>query len=288
MQQVINIPRTPENVQFNIDVLNSLGIPFEVQHGTYTTTIVSPNGKKRYMMNTYNNRVFRCAKMIKKDVENSPFAKEIMEAKYFKTNFGVSTNKKSYLAKKVLNIDITSAYATCLKNNGLITQKTYDFLKSLNKTERLPCVGMLATSHTKFKYENGECVNIDVYRSPTAPVFFYLIDEINYVMQTIEFYLGNKFIFYWVDGVFFDYNTSPKVVKQIEDFLTERGYDYKYEDVQDFKVEVDDTKMMINMIKNGDAKQYVVGLDNVGEEVKQYLHAQAKQQTKQPNINQIK
>ena len=214
-----NIPRTSDNVQFNIDILNKLGVDFEVQHGTYTTTIVTEEGKARYMMNEYNNRVFRCAAMIKSDVLNSKNAQEIMASKYLKTNFGLSNNKNSYSAKQVLNIDISSAYATCLYNNELITDKTYKVLKSLPKTERLPCVGMLATSHTKFQYSNGECYNVDLYRSPTAPVFFYLIDEINYIMQNIQFLLAEDFIFYWVDGIFFNYNTPPEKVLLIEQFL---------------------------------------------------------------------
>lgn len=284
----INIPRTTDNVQFNIDILNKLGVDFEVQHGTYTTTIITEEGKARYMMNEYNNRVFRCASMIKSDVLKSENAKEIMASKYLKSNFALSDNKNSYKAKQVLNIDISSAYATCLVRNGLITEKTYRIIKGLPKTERLPCVGMLATSHTKFSYSNGECYNVDVFRSPTAPVFFYLIDEINYIMQQIQFLLGEDFIFYWVDGVFFNYNTPPEKVQAIENFLTESGYDYKYENVQDFKIEVDEKKLMLKMVKNGDPKQYIVGKDDVGESVKTYLNDLLKQQTKQPNINQIK
>lgn len=284
----LNIPRTSESVQFNIDILNTLGVDFEVQHGTYTTTISTEEGKARYMMNQYNNRVFMCANLIKSDVLKSANAKEIMETKYLKTNFGVSQNKNSYKAKQVLNIDISSAYATCLVRNGLITEKTYAVLKTLPKTERLPCVGMLATSHTKFHYSNGECYNVDVFRAPTAPVFFFLIDEINYLMQQIQFFLGEDFIFYWVDGVFFNFDTPPEKVQMIENFLTQSGYDYKYENVQDFKIDVDDKKLMLKMVKNGDPKQYIVGKDEVGESVKTYLNEQLKKQTKQPNINTIK
>ena len=286
--KTLDIPRTSDNVQFNIDILNKLGVDFEVQHGTYTTTIITEEGKSRYMMNTYNNRVFRCASMIKSDVLKSDNEKEIMASKYLKNNFGVSQNKNSFHAKQVLNIDISSAYATCLVRNGLISEKTYGIIKKLPKTERLPCVGMLATSHTKFYYSNGECYNVDVYRAPTASVFFYLIDEINYIMQEIQFLLGVDFIFYWVDGIFFNYNTAPEKIQMIENFLIESGYTYKYEDVQDFKIDIDDKKMMLKMIKNNEPKQYIVGKDDVGESVKTYLNDMLKKQTIQPNINQIK
>ncbi len=280
METPNRLKRTAENIQFQIDLLNQFGVPFEVQNGTYTTTIITPHKKTRYMMNNYSSRVFQVATMIKTEVQKSDLGQEIMQSKFFKTNFGFSNNPKSYASKKVLNIDITSAYATCLLNAGLISERTYQALKKLPKTERLPCVGMLATSHTKYRYENGECVEVTAFRSPTANVFFHLIDEINYVMRNIEFLLGKNYIFHWVDGIFFDYNTSPKIIKEIEQYLQEKGYDYKYEDVQDFKVETDEKKIMIKMVKNGIPKQYTIGKDNVGKEVGNYLNREFKKQHK--------
>ena len=285
MKDTLSIPRSVENVKFNIDLLNKLKVDFQVQHGTYTTTIITKDNKVRYMMNKYNTRVFKCASMIKADVLNSKNGKSLMEQKYLKTNYGFSNEVKSYHCKKILNIDITSAYATCLLRNELITKKTYTILKKLPKTDRLPCVGMLATSHTKFTYKNGECTDVSPYRSKTAPIFFFLIDEINYIMQNIQLLLGDNFIFYWVDGVFFDYNTNKECVKDVENFLTEMGYEYKYEDVTDFNIDIDDTKMMLQMQKKGISKQYVVSLDNVGQNVKNYINEQIKNQKTTPKIN---
>lgn len=285
IENIGTLRRTAANIQFNIDILNKTNTSFVVQNGTYTTTIITPHGKVRYMLNEYSVRVFKVARMIKNDVLNSDNGKAIMETKYFKTNFGFSDNAKSYICKQVLNIDITSAYATCLLNSGLITQKTYTALKKLPKTERLPCVGMLATSHTSYKYENGECIEVTSFRSDTAPVFFYLIDEINYVMQNIQFLLGKKYIFHWVDGIFFDYQTDPKTVKEIEEYLNEKGYQYKYEDVKDFKVETDENKMILKMIKNGVAKQYTIGKDNVSKDLNKQLTDLIKKQINFPKTN---
>jgi hypothetical protein len=286
MQQNLGtLRRTASNIQFNIDLLNKTNTPFVVQNGTYTTTIITPHGKVRYMLNEYSIRVFKVATMIKNDVLNSETGKAIMETKYFKTNFGFSDNPKSYICKQVLNIDITSAYATCLLNNGLITEKTYKALKKLPKTERLPCVGMLATSHTAYKYENGECIEVNSYRAETASVFFYLIDEINYLMQNIQFVLGKHYIFHWVDGIFFDYNTDSATVQEIERYLNEKGYEYKYEDVKDFKVETDDKKLIIKMIKNGVAKQYTIGKDSVAKDLNKQLSELIKKQTQTPKTN---
>ena len=88
--------------------------------------------------------------------------------------------------------------------------------------------------------------------------------------------------------MFFNFDTAPEKIQKIENFLTNNGYDYKYENVQDFKIDIDDKKLMLKMVKNNIPKQYIVGKDDIGESVKTYLNEQLKKQTIQPNINQIK
>jgi len=283
----LTIPRTTENINFNIKILNMLNVPFEVQHGTYTTTIITEEKKVKYMMNKYNNRVFACAKIIKRDVLKSPKAQEIMADKFFKINYGFSNLVESYQAKRVLNIDISSAYASCLYNNKLITEATYQRISTLPKVERLPVVGMLATSYTKFIYDKGECIDVKVHRAETANVFFYLIDEINYIMQEIRHLLGNYFIFYWVDGVFFSEETPKDKIKNVENFLLELGYRYKYEAVRDFSIDSTKKSLIIKMNKNNEFKQYSINHDNVGDSVKNYLLKGIKQQETTPNVTRI-
>jgi endonuclease YncB( thermonuclease family) len=90
-----------------------------------------------------------------------------------------------------------------------------------------------------------------------------------------------------VDGIFFDANTDKKTIQNIENYLTDLGYKYKYEDVQDFKMNVDERKLSLRMIKNGDIKVYTVGKDNVGESIKKYINDQIKKQDQTPTINKI-
>ena len=90
METETRLKRTAKNIQFQIDLLNRLKMPFEVQNGTYTTTIITENGKTKYMMNTYPIRVFQVANMIKRDVLKSSNAQAIIESKYF------NITKKSY------------------------------------------------------------------------------------------------------------------------------------------------------------------------------------------------
>lgn len=245
---------------------------FVVRHGTYTTTVETQHGKNKYETHQFSDRVFIAAAMIRKDVVNSEMGQRIMELPHEKINFGHHQKLEPFKADEVLNIDISGAYATCLYVNGLITNKTFKYLKKLRKEERLPSVGMLARSACLWKYDAGECVDIVVERSKTAQVFYYLIEEINYVMRSIQWELGKHFYFYWVDGVFFAKDTPKKLITNVENLLVSKNYLYKYEEVKNFKLSKNKQGVYtIDMVKNGEVKKYQFQDTNNGKEVANYL-----------------
>lgn len=245
---------------------------FVVRHGTYTTTVETQHGKNKYETHQFSDRVFIAAAMIRKDVVNSEMGQRIMELPHEKINFGHHQKLEPFKADEVLNIDISGAYATCLYVNGLITNKTFKYLKKLRKEERLPSVGMLARSACLWKYDAGECVDIVVERSKTAQVFYYLIEEINYVMRSIQWELGKHFYFYWVDGVFFAKDTPKRLITNVENLLVSKNYLYKYEEVKNFKLSKNKQGVYtIDMIKNGEVKKYQFQDTNNGKEVANYL-----------------
>lgn len=236
---------------------------FSVKHGTYTTILETSSGKFKYETARFHDRVFIAAKLIRRDVLNSDRGRTVIEKKHNKRNFGHNQDIKPFSADRVLNIDISSAYATCLHVNGLITDKTHQYLKSLRKEERLPAIGMLARSQCIWRYDAGECVAVDVNREETAEVFFFLIAEIDYVMQSAMWELGKHYYFHWVDGIFFAYDTPPKLVQRVEHILQSCNYHYKYEYVENFKLTVNKRGIYtIDMEKNGEQKRYQFSRDH--------------------------
>ena len=173
------------------------------------------------------------------------------------------------------NIDLSSAYAYCLYNCELITKKTFNYLLKLPKMERLTAVGMLATSHVKYFYSGGKCVDFKPYREPTAQIFFFLIDEINYLMQDIKWILGNDFIFYWVDGVFIKPSVSKKKIQDVENLLISLKYPYKYEKVENFSVTRIQDKVIIDMIKNDETKRYEFTTGQSGRDLGKHISKKA-------------
>lgn len=253
-------------------LLRDSGKKFTVRHGTYTTILETETGKRKFMTHNFAERVFIAAKMIRRDVLQSDVAAEIMAAQHSKMNFGHREQIKPFAAKEVLNIDISSAYATTLWLSGMISEGTYKYLQSLRKEERLPAIGMLAKSAVVFDYENGVCTDIKISRQDTHQIFFYLIEEVNLVMQSIAWELGRHYYFHWVDGVFFSRDTPRNLVARAEEILADRGYRFKYENVTDFQLKRSKSGLYtISMIKNGEHKVYQFNQTNNGSEIKKFL-----------------
>jgi hypothetical protein len=269
--------RKTEAVDELVNTLCKLGRSFALQHGTYTTKLITENGTITFSTTKFSNKVFIAAKMIQKDVVNSAKGHEIMQSRFSKANFeNGKQNDGTTRIVDVLNIDLSGAYARCLFVNKLITDKTYNYLLTLKKEERLPAVGMLARSYTIFNYECGECTDISVSRSATAQIFFYLISEIDSLMQSIKWILGRHFIFYWVDGVFFHGDTPKSLITKVEKTLNEANYLYKYEHIEHFKLKKKNDLFTIEMHKNGEFKRYKFTDSTVGKEIGYMLQEKSK------------
>lgn len=272
---MITLKRTVDSVDWYTKDYDRLGIPYKIKQGTYTTTLESGMGKFKFFSNDFPKRVFVAANMIKKDVKDSFKSPEIMNTKHMKTNYGSSDNIQNIITTDVLNIDLSGAYVQALWHTGIITERTYQYLLKLPKMERLPAIGMLATSYVELYYENGKCTKFAPHRAETSEIFFHLIDEINFVMKDIEYMLGKDYIFHWVDGVFFKKETHKNVIKNIEDFLLELDYPFKYELVDTFKVRKQEDVIRIEMYKNNKYKKYEFSTGQSGRNLTQLLMQKA-------------
>ena len=270
--------RTPEGVDELVDTLSQMGRSFALKHGTYTTKIETEAGKITFITTKFNNRVFIAAQMIRKDIVNSDRGREIMAGMFEKTNFGNREDLQPFKAKRILNIDISGAYGRCLWVNDLISEKTYNYILRLKKDERLPAVGMLARSYTVFNYECGECTDIKVERSLTAQVFFFLIQEIDNIMRACQWALGKHFYFYWVDGIFFSYDTPKGLISEVENILKQKGYHYKFEQVENFALKKKNELFTIEMNKNGEFKRYQFTDSSIGKEITRLMGEKIRQQ----------
>jgi len=261
------LQRTALAVKNEIATLRELGWPFTVQHGTYTTKVIKPDKTQtNYITVQFRQKVFIAARMIKNDVEKSPQAQSIMQQQHYTRNYGNSESITELKAQQLYNIDIKSAYPNCLFNNGLVSEKTANYVRGLDKHEKLPAIGLLARSYTLFHYDFGQCYLVDKYQAPTAQIFFFLIQEIDRIMRDLKFILGRYFVYYWVDGIFFLRETPYKLIQEAEDYIASEGYSYSFDIVKDFNYSNIEGNVRISMEKEGKVKEWAFTDSRINEE----------------------
>ena len=231
-------------------------LDFCIKNSSYSTIIETETNQVRFITNNYSNAVFMAAQKIKSDVTKSELGKSIMAGHYATANYDSANGQPDGKWDKIINIDITSAYATCLLNSKLISKETYLFLQKIPKTERLPAMGMLARNQLIINFEKGEPISNERFTADTAQIFFYIISEINKMMQTVMQMAGDHFLFYWVDGIFLKQDIPVKLLDQIENVFLHKNYSVKYESVKDLEWKREEDSVVITMIKNGENKRY--------------------------------
>lgn len=258
-----------------MDFLINMKQDFSVRSSTYSTTITLPNDNKlKFYKNKYDDRVFIANKLILKDLKGKNID-HIINGNFKKINYDSKNGLEPFDEKNVINLDISSAYASTLLNEKLITRKTFDFLQKLKKFERLPAIGMLARKSMIFSYENGACIDTDIDLSPNAQIFYYLIEKVEEAMQEAKNIAGDYYLFHWVDGVFIDAALPAKKLKQIENVFKKRHYMYKYEIIENIRIWREEDDIWVDMVKNGESKKFSFIDRNFQKNIQSLLEALA-------------
>ena len=280
MKQTITFGRNHKQIEHTIKVLKKSKARFDVQHSSYSTSIVFPDSGNKilYKLFNYRDAVFSASRAIVSDLEKNPIAHQLREMNFLTNNFGTKNGWETKRCKAVINIDISKAYASCLLNSGLISHRTFQFLNSLKKHERLPAVGMIAKRAVVYRYNDGECVSFDTQTGKWSNIFYYIVQQVNSIMKDCQFIAGDFFCFYWVDGIFMDANIDKKTLREVEQCLQDAGYKYKYEHVIDFEAWREADKVFVKMIKNGEPKQYCYRDPNFASNFKNVLKAISEEQ----------
>lgn len=239
------------NARQFITYLRSTGIPFYLKTSNYTTSIKSDLIKTKFVKTMQSKRTFAAFNRLKKDVKDKqPPAVNMDKLRYFIHNF-----KEDAYYEQVFNIDIKSAYATVLLNDGYITSATYEYLSKINKQERLASVGMLASKSQTFYFCNGEPVEVSAPDiSAFAPFFYHSVQRTSEIMDELKAVCGNKYLFTWVDGIYF--KPDEEIFSTCCEVLEKNGYKYSAEYLTDFKVVLNDVNVKVFFNKEGKTKLF--------------------------------
>ena len=257
-QEAATVYKNPQLQEAIIRQYKDAGLDFTIKHSNYNTQIIGNNTILKFVQNEHPIRVFIAYNKIVKDLKQSERTVEILQENWSTENFDSKNGLGPCKYKRVVNLDISSAYPYCLFINKLITWETFSFLMNLKKSERLPAIGMIAKKSILIEYKNGKSTNWDLKVGEYANIFFFVIQQISDLMNWAAEIAGNDFLFYWVDGIFLRPGIKKDKLKQITDIFAEQGYYYKFEVVTDFSITRSDNKLFINMLKNKEAKAYTM------------------------------
>ena len=234
---------------------------FTLKRTGYTVTLDSKRVKYLITSTIGGGELFKAANKIKKDVKNSNFIIDIAPKNtifYYSVNKSIQTGTTIY--DKLYNIDITSAYATVLLNNNIITKETYNYLRTISKPNRLKAVGMLATQTAIYEFINGMPISFKIKSIPDQRnIFLFCCYEIGRIMDEISIAIGKDFIFYWVDGIYFKNEKNKEIIQNI---LNNYNYKHTFEQLNNFEIINKLNYIDINFDRKEKRKKFCVPKNN--------------------------
>lgn len=215
----------PKAVKERTDFLDAMRASYEISISNYTTKINTPKRAIQFLKTKQSNRMFAAVTKIKKDVSLiEPPDINKMALKYFSIN----NQYINTVQFSIYNFDLTAAYPSILFQDGIISKETFVYLKSISKMERLAAIGMLASKKNIFEVKAGKLISHSVNVSPLENFFWYAVKKVNSIMEEMKLFCGAKFLFYWVDAVYF---LADETIKEVMPFilLENHGIESKFE-----------------------------------------------------------
>lgn len=236
------------NARAHIHYLIEIAANFLLTSSNYTTQIEMEEMKDKYVQNMQSNRTFACFAKLKSDMKEKqvPII-DPTQLIYFQHNF-----KKPVYIEKVTNIDLKSAYATILFNDGFITKETFDYICKSAKKERLASVGMLASRKKIFTFKTGSVIDEQEIISEKSGFFFYAVQRTSEIMSEIQRIASKNYLYTWVDGIYFLPNKNVDFL--CEHYLTENNFKYSVDQLSEFEVQFKYDNILVTFKKEGKRK----------------------------------
>lgn len=150
-------------------------------------------------------------------------------------------------------IDINNAYWQTALLLGLIDHELYEEGLKKEKLVRLTALGSLAKKKDIYKFDGKKYEYVDTIRSTrTENIWFLICYTVAELMQKISKELGEDFIFYWVDGIYFVDSEENRV--KVQQAFSVAGYGSKQESLS--SVEFEDRHFFVYSMTRTDVKKF--------------------------------
>ena len=224
-----------------IQLWKSLEMPFIKKESGYTLELIPETGKSIYFMqNVLSKKAFTANGKVKTDILNCGLPMPFLQPKDLVYNNVADVNRVHEASDRRKNkekicycLDLKSAYATALFNYGAITADTINYLSVIEKKDRLAALGMLASNKRIYYYNGIDDLpyKIEHEKSLLTEWFFLCIYETQKIMLHLKQILGERFLFFWVDGIYF---TDLEKLNEMEFYLKEMKFNFTIETLRNF------------------------------------------------------
>jgi hypothetical protein len=266
------------NLQNNLQLLKDFEQDFIFENSTYTAKIITANTEINFITNEMDLSAFIANSKIKKDIANSGIKKPIispLELDYFEQSL------RGEHLNYVLNFDLTKAYPTILLNSGFITNETFEYLCSIGKKERLAAIGMLARKKNIVEYKNGKPVvgSLKIDRKDTSEYFYHCIKTTNEIIIEIKNAVKNRFLFTWVDGIYFEMDTNENLniaINTVQKICDKHKMKFTFEILTDYVCDFQNGLFTMYFNKGENVKRFCIPSEELNLNYKSYLKANSK------------
>lgn len=223
---------------------------FDLYLSNYTMKVVKGDVIFNFTKNEQSKRCFSAFTKLKSELsERVPPNIQATDVSYFVHDF-----KEPVYVEKVCNIDLKSAYATILMNDGYISKDLFKYLSKLPKKDRLSSVGMLASKKDIFEFKGGVTNSKTTARSEFSPFFFYAVKRTFEIMSELKKILGPDYLFTWVDGIYFLPNADK--IYEVEAYLRSIKFPFSKDMLSEFDVRFTERSIMLTFKKDGKLKPF--------------------------------
>jgi hypothetical protein len=201
-----------DQINREIAYLRQFDIAHTYQISNYTTQIETPSKIIRFNDRMLSNRAFAGYSKIKKDLAEYT-ANEVPTIDKFSLDYFQTYIEGDIFKRQCFLVDIKSAYATILLNDGFISHETFKYINTLPKKDRLACVGMLASHKNVFKFQGKELLETGKIINPLENYFWYCVKRTSEIMNNVR--SETNPLFFWVDGIYFKTQSDARRAKEI-------------------------------------------------------------------------
>ena len=257
-----------------IEYLKDCGYEFTLSTTTNSSIIIYSDMYHKYKV-VFADGVYMSKKemilqrQLKKEIEKNTKDQEITFSSAKKIHFFEFDSSLKYMVESagdcvdinnVMEMDITKAYYQMAYNLGYISKKFFEMTLKLPKIIRLRLLGSIATKRIVETFVNGKRTEFKVVEDlRMRDIWFHICYNVGKVMKQCSNAIQDYFIFYWVDGIYFQrhpqFNEENDPTKQIiQKIFQKNNLKFSINQLEKISLQNLNNQIMLKCWKNGTVK----------------------------------